>query len=160
MSGYVDDLDTTIRDVRRTIFSLQESEEVASGLRGRILRTVAGAATVLRFEPSLTMEGPVDSVVSEALGAQLLAVIGEALTNVARHAKHPGGHPGVVDTPARSVTVVILDDGIGPRSDDVPGQGTVNMATRARQAGGIFTLCEGELGGAEITWSAPLNLTS
>lgn len=64
----------------------------------------------------------------DELRPQLLAVIGEGLTNVARHAK--ATEVAVrVDVSARTIVVVIQDDGIGPRADDVPGQGTVNMAS-------------------------------
>jgi len=158
LSAFVDDLDATIRDVRKTIFSLQEPDDRASGLRGEILRTVTAAATVLQFEPLLTMAGPVDSAVPDKLRPELLAVIGEALTNVARHAKATQAEVRVrVDVPARTVVVVIQDDGIGFGADDVPGYGTVNMAARARQVDGTFTMQRGELGGAQLTWSAPLD---
>ena len=159
LSAFVDDLDATIHDVRKTIFSLQEPEAQASGLRGEILRTVTAASAILRFEPLLTMAGPVDSAVSDSLRPELLAVIGEALTNVARHAKATEVEVRV-DVSARTVTVVIKDDGIGPSADDVPGHGTANMAARARQVGGTSTLRRGEFGGAELTWTVPLHLNA
>jgi two-component system, NarL family, sensor histidine kinase DevS len=158
ISGYVDDLDTTIHDVRRTIFSLQEPEERPSGLRGEILRTVTTASGALTFEPQLSMRGPLDSAVPESVRSDLLAVLGEALTNVVRHAQATTAEVHVsVDTSARTVTLRIQDDGIGPGPDDVPGQGTVNMAARAHRLGGSCRLerCEG--GGARLSWSVPLD---
>ena len=41
---------------------------------------------MLGFEPRVVFDGPVDTMVPEAITADLLATIGEALTNVARHA--------------------------------------------------------------------------
>jgi signal transduction histidine kinase len=158
LSTYVDDLDETIHDVRRAIFSLQEPEERPSGLRGEIVRTVTRAAAMLNYEPRLTMEGPLDSAVPDGLHSDLLAVIGEALTNVARHAR--GGTAEVkvaVNVAARTVTAVIEDDGVGPSPDDIPGHGTVNMAVRARRLGGSFALADRESGGARLTWSVPLD---
>jgi signal transduction histidine kinase len=159
LSTYVDDLDATIHDVRKTIFSLQEPVDQPSGLRGQILRAVTAAASILRFEPRLTMAGPLDSAVPDGLRPDLLAIIGEALTNVARHAGAARVDVAVtVDTAARTVTAVIEDDGIGPSDADVPGQGTVNMATRAQAHGGTCALLPGERRGAVLTWSVPLDL--
>jgi signal transduction histidine kinase len=159
LSGYVDDLDATIRDVRKTIFSLQDTVDEPSGLRSQVVRAVADAASVLTFEPTLTMEGPIDSAPSDKLRPHVVAVIGEALTNVARHAGASCASVRVsVDTVGRSVNVVIEDDGVGPSAEDVPGQGTVNMAARARRLGGTSTLRPGAHGGASLTWSVPLDL--
>ncbi len=158
LSTYVDDLDETIHDVRRAIFSLQEPQERASGLRGEIVRTVTRAAAVLNFEPRLTMEGPLDSAVPDGLHSDLLAVIGEALTNVARHAKGRTAEVRVaVNVAERTITAVVEDDGVGPSPDDVPGHGTVNMAVRAQRLGGSFALQSRGPGGARLTWSVPLD---
>lgn len=158
ISGYVDDLDTTIHDVRRTIFSLQEPEDRPSGLRGEILRTVTAASAVLEFEPQLTMRGPLDSVVPTAVRPDLVAVLGEALTNVVRHAQ--AKHVDVqvtVDSAADSLVLVIEDDGVGVTSEDVAGHGTVNMKARAQRLGGSFALEPGDQSGTRLTWSVPLS---
>jgi len=161
LSTYVDDLDETIHDVRKTIFSLQEPEERPSGLRGEIVRAVTRAAAILSYEPLLTMGGPLDSVVPDSLRPDLLAVIGEALTNVARHSQGRTAEVRVeVDTTARRLTAVIEDDGVGPGPSDTPGHGTVNMAFRAQRLGGSFALERAPKGGALLTWSVPLDLPS
>jgi signal transduction histidine kinase len=158
ISGFVDDLDATIHDVRKTIFSLQEPDERPSGLRGEILWTVTAASAALECEPQLTMRGPLDSAVPDAVGPDLLAVLGEGLTNVVRHAQAKLVDVQVmVDTSSRTLTVVIEDDGIGPGPDDVAGHGTVNMAARARRLGGVCTLERRSPGGARLAWSVPLD---
>jgi signal transduction histidine kinase len=158
LSEYVDDLDATIHDVRKTIFSLQEPTDQPLGLRGQVLRAVSTASSVLGFEPLLTMAGPLDSAVPDRLRADLLAVIGEALTNVARHSGASQASVTVaVDPQTRTVKTVIQDNGIGPSVDDVPGQGTVNMLTRAQRLGGTSTLLSSDHGGATLTWSVPLD---
>jgi signal transduction histidine kinase len=158
ISGYVDDLDATIHDVRKTIFSLQEPEDRPSGLRGEILRTLTAASEVLEFEPQLTMRGPLDSAVPTTLRPDLIAVLNEALTNVVRHAK--ATHVDVqvlVDTDTHHLTLVVEDDGIGPSRDDTAGHGTVNMQARAARLGGTFTLqARAAAGGAQLTWTVPL----
>src|SRR3954469_4473225 len=49
LSAFIDDLDGTIRAIRQTIFSLQESATGATGLRGEALRVVNEAAAALGF---------------------------------------------------------------------------------------------------------------
>lgn len=158
LSTYVDDLDQTIHDVRKAIFSLHEPEEAPSGLRGEIVRVISRSATALQFEPLLSMAGPLDSAVPDGLRPDLLAVIGEALTNVARHSQaHTAEVRVVVDLATRRLTATIVDDGIGPGPDDVPGHGTTNMAARAHGSGGSYALEPGTQGGARLTWSVPLD---
>jgi signal transduction histidine kinase len=158
ISGYVDDLDATIHDVRKTIFSLQEPDERPSGLRGEILRIVTAASATLEYEPQLAMRGPLDSAVPDAVRPDLLAALGEGLTNVVRHAKaNLADIQVVVDMASRTLTLVIEDDGVGPSPDDVPGHGTVNLAARATRLGGTCTLERRSAGGARLTWSVPLD---
>ena len=95
--------------------------------------------------------------VPNALRPDLLAVLGEALTNVVRHSRAKLATVRVLaDLAARTVTLVIEDDGIGPGPDDVPGQGTVNMAARAHRLGGTFSLERRSGGGARLSWCVPL----
>ncbi|WP_345734021.1 GAF domain-containing sensor histidine kinase, partial [Cryptosporangium minutisporangium] len=160
LNTFVDDLDETIRDVRKTIFSLQEPVDRPSGLRGEVLRVVVGAADTLGFEPRLRLDGPLDAAVPDAIRPDLLAVLGEALTNVARHAQASSAEVGVsVDTEEGRVTLVVTDDGIGPGPDDTPGHGTVNMAARAHRYGGDCTLEHNGERGARLCWSVPLQLS-
>jgi signal transduction histidine kinase len=87
-----------------------------------------------------------------------MAVLGEGLTNVARHAKARHADIAVtVDVATRSLTLVIEDDGIGPGPDDKPGHGTVNMVARATRLGGTCTLQRRDDGGARLTWKVPLD---
>ncbi|GAA0222856.1 sensor histidine kinase [Cryptosporangium japonicum] len=157
LNAFVDDLDDTIRDVRKTIFSLQEPVDRPSGLRGEVLRIVSGSAETLGFEPRLRLDGPIDSAVPDEVRPDLLAVLGEALTNVARHARAASAEVELsVDTDAGRVTLVVTDDGVGPGADVTPGHGTVNMAARARRYGGDCTLEPHVQRGARLCWSVPL----
>jgi signal transduction histidine kinase len=158
LSSYVDDLDATIHDVRKTIFSLQEADDRPSGLRGEILRTVEGVGSVLGHDPHLSMRGPLDSAVPDSVRPDLLAVLNEGLTNVARHAHAEHTEVSVtVDIERRTVTLVVADDGIGPGPGDVHGQGTVNMPARASKLGGTWVLRPGAEGGTTMIWTVPLD---
>ena len=157
ISAFVDDLDETIREVRRTIFSLQEPEDGPTGLRGELLRVLAAAALPLGFDPHVAFEGPLDSAVPADLRADLVATLGEALTNVARHACASRVAVRVtVDLADRSVVLTVDDDGVGPAPDAAPGHGIRNMASRAEHRGGTSALAARAGGGARLLWQVPL----
>ena len=82
----VDDLDATIKDIRRTIFALGGSDS-SSDIQSEVTRMVERAESTLKFRPRVTFEGPVRSLVSPAVAPDLLAVLAEALSNVSRHAE-------------------------------------------------------------------------
>ena len=84
----VDELDVTIQEIRTAIFALQqEPAEAPSGLRTRVLREINMAAVPLGFKPSHRFLGPVDSLVGELTGKNLIAALREALSNAFRHAR-------------------------------------------------------------------------
>ena len=158
LASFIDDIDATIRSIRQTIFSLQEPPDRATGLRGEVLRVVAEAVPALGFEPELTFEGPLDSTVPETSVPEVLAVLREALSNVARHARASTAAVTLTADPQRwRLTLVVQDDGVGPGAGDVPGLGTATMAARARRLGGACRLEPGEQGGARLWWEAGLD---
>ncbi|GAB2754792.1 GAF domain-containing sensor histidine kinase [Terrabacter koreensis] len=81
----VEDLDETIRQIRASIFELQEPTGVTAS-RARLREVVSAAAAPLGFEPSLRLDGPVSSVLEASLLHDVTAVLREALTNVVKHA--------------------------------------------------------------------------
>ncbi|PWS39916.1 histidine kinase, partial [Streptomyces sp. ZEA17I] len=76
----VDELDSTIQEVRTAIFALQQPPaEAPSTFRGRVLRETGGASALLGFPPSVHFTGAVDALVGEATGRELLAALRKAL---------------------------------------------------------------------------------
>ncbi|MFF2960920.1 GAF domain-containing protein [Streptomyces sp. NPDC057963] len=83
----VDELDSTIQEVRTAIFALQQPPaEVPATFRGRVLRETGGAAAVLGFQPSVHFNGAVDALVGEPLDGRLLAALRSALAAAHRRA--------------------------------------------------------------------------
>src|SRR6185437_6097166 len=81
----VDELDTTIKEIRATIFALQvPAGRDVEGVRASVLAACARAASTVGFEPDVGFTGPVDTLVPTVVADQLLAVLQEALSNVAR----------------------------------------------------------------------------
>ncbi|MEI6694216.1 MAG: GAF domain-containing protein, partial [Actinomycetes bacterium] len=111
LDAVVSELDGTVREIRQTIFELASGHNEAPELRGRILREVANAGVALGFQPKLMLEGPLDSVVLDAVADHTVAALREALSNVVRHA-----HASAVDVRLEllgdEVVLTVTDDGV------------------------------------------------
>ena len=149
----VDDLDLTVKHIRTAIFGLEASRRSAGGLRHRILSLTSEAAGALGFDPRVLFDGPVDTV-GEDVGTQLLAVLREALTNVARHAGASRVDVEVVTN--GDVVLRVNDDGRGlPTEVRAGGRGMHNMAARASGLGGVMVVKAGPSGGTALEWRVP-----
>jgi signal transduction histidine kinase len=82
----------------------------------------------------------------------LLAVLGEALTNIARHAQ--ASHVVVTLSVADEVALKVRDDGIG-MSGGERRSGLRNMQDRALELGGHLTVTSGPDAGTTISWAVP-----
>ncbi|MFD7730837.1 GAF domain-containing protein [Kitasatospora phosalacinea] len=151
----VGDLDETIKIIRSTIFGLRVREAGAGqGLRARAVHVVEEAQAALGFAPRLSMEGLLDTDVPPAVADHLVAVLGEALSNAARHAR-AGRVEVTLQAAAGHVALTVQDDGVG-----IPAQGRRsglrNIEERARTLGGTLTLTAPPTGGTALNWTAPL----
>ena len=133
LESAVDDLDGTIREIRRTIFSLRAAEGRTTSLRGEILDLAANAAVSLGFEPHVRLEGPIDSVVPAEVSPHLLAVLREALSNVTRHSDARSVHVNVKAS-GSEVTLTVIDDGRGI-AGSAPAQRPGQHAAPRREPG-------------------------
>jgi signal transduction histidine kinase len=154
----VDDLDTTIKEIRSTIFALQSPAPFAGeGLRTAIQHAVGASSTSLGYLPHVRIDGPLDTLVPQALGEQLLAVLREALSNAARHADASAVTVSV-DVTDGEVTLAVQDNGIGLPATG-RRSGLANLARRASDLGGRFDARAIKNGGGTIVeWSVPLSL--
>jgi nitrate/nitrite-specific signal transduction histidine kinase len=81
----VDELQSTIQEVRTAIFALQQPPaEAPTTLRGKVLRETASTSAVLGFQPSTRFSGPVDTLVPDRVAAQLLTTLRRALATASR----------------------------------------------------------------------------
>ena len=154
----VDDLDVTVKHIRSAIFSLEGARPLSGdGLRQQILAVVREATPALGFDPRVLVDGPVDTGVSDDVGADLLAAVREGLSNVARHAHGTAATVEVV-VDATMVAMTITDNGAGPpptRDRPGGGRGLKNLRTRAERRGGTMTLQPGDPRGAVLDWRVP-----
>ncbi|MGY5031984.1 GAF domain-containing sensor histidine kinase [Streptomyces sp. 900116325] len=160
----VDELDVTIQEIRTAIFALQqEPAEAPAGLRTRVLREINMAAVPLGFKPAHRFLGPVDSLVGELTGKNLIAALREALSNAFRHAG-ASRIDVVVDATATlpdgrdGVRLSVADDGVGI-PEEGRRSGLRNLARRAESLGGASWFGPGiadDGGGTTVVWEAPL----
>ena len=195
-------VDDSVRQIRSIVRSLRDRDEDVSVVE-RLRREASLARTSLGFAPSLilTIDGrglaqtgrqeedelidALDAAVEPDIADDIVAVVREGLSNVARHAKASsvtvdvkieGVLPGdssllTADGPASGnaepfhgvpvVEVVCRDDGIGVNPSVTRRSGTANMAERARRHGGTFAIgprarSDGERRGTCFTWRVPL----
>ncbi|MFF7474627.1 GAF domain-containing protein [Streptomyces sp. NPDC008092] len=151
----VEDLDETIKIIRSTIFGLRARDGGAgTGLRARVVRAIGEAAQVLGFPPSVRMEGLVDTEVPREIADHVIAVLSEALTNIARHARAQRADVAL-EANGREVRLTVTDDGVG-----IPAggrrSGLRNMAERAEQLGGSLEVNRPEGGGTSLVWQVPV----
>ena len=155
ITGAVDSLDETIRDIRGAIFELHHHGDDA-GLRAQVQDAVAAAAGG-GTRPGLVVEGPLDSAVSDRVRPHLLAVLVEALSNAARHAdaQQIDVRITIESEPVLAVVLEVSDDG---RGFAVGGResGVRNMRERAEALEGTFDLASTPDAGTTIRWRAPL----
>jgi signal transduction histidine kinase len=155
VSGAVDALDDTIKEIRSAIFSLHsrpDSDQV--GLRAQILAVADESAESLGFAPGLRMAGRLDEIVPAETGEHLLSALREALSNAARHAV--ASRADVTVEAGSELVLTVRDDGIGIK-DTSRRSGLGNLAERAKLLGGTMQLSVPEGGGTELTWRAPLD---
>ncbi len=152
----VGDLDVAIRQIRNSIFELRDSTgPQGPGLRAAVLDVVASLEGVLTVEPEVRFAGPVDTVVDHGLSEDLVAVLREALTNVARHS---GADEVVVALTASTerIELRIADNGRGLGDSD-RRSGLDNLAVRAARRQGSFTVASARDGsGTVLLWVAPV----
>lgn len=149
----VDDLDATIKDIRRAIFGLSSLESTGD-VQAEVTRLVERAASTLKFRPRLAFEGPVRTLVPDDVVPDLLAVLAEVLSNASRHAEATA--VSVVLEAGERVVLSVRDNGRGmPGPGAVIESGLANIRARAGQRGGTLEVAATPGGGTTVVWSVP-----
>jgi signal transduction histidine kinase len=154
----VSDIDDTIRQIRTSVFELQAGS--AGSARSRLLAAVADAEEALPATPSVIVDEGVELLAgSDPLLSDVVAVLREGLSNVARHAG-----ASAVDVQVRivdrSLVVEITDNGagIGPSERR---SGLENLRRRALARAGSMLVepapdATPERPGTRLTWTVPV----
>ena len=169
-------VDEAVRQIRAIVHDLREPDQNV-GLVERLRREASLSRSFLGFAPSLvisldgrainadedTEERMIEQVegrLDPDLSDDVVAVVREGLSNIARHAHATAGRV-TVEVAGREeagvIAVRVADDGRGIDPNRTRNSGLGNLGARARRHSGTFTYGPGLEGcGTEIVWSAPL----
>ena len=152
----IESIDATVKEIRSTIFALHDAGRADVTTRGRLLAVVEEIATLIGFAPHVQLDGPIDTLVDAALADQLVPVLRESLTNVAKHARATRVVVRIQVT-ASGITIEVTDDGVGfPEDVRAGGMGLANLVSRADGLGGRVEFGSVPGGGARVLWSIPV----
>ncbi|PWD49415.1 histidine kinase [Serinibacter arcticus] len=164
----IDGVDEGVRQIRGIVRSLRDRDEQLPVLE-RLVRETSLARASLGFAPSVLLR--LDGVLLEAvdpageesveldarlgvrLGDDVVAVVREGLSNVARHAQATGARVEI-EVAARTVRVAVVDDGRGPDPASHRRSGLANLTGRAEDHAGNAKLSPGPDGGSVLVWEA------
>jgi len=154
LTATIEDVQTIVQDIRHSIFDLHSNNAADSSsyrkhLHGIIVDTTADSG----LRTTIRLAGPV-TVLAPPLSDDVEAVLREAVCNVVRHAQ---ATTLSVELRIRDdVTIEITDNGRGISESDTRRSGLANLATRAANEGGTFSIDPNPGGGTILRWSAPL----
>ncbi len=154
----IDELDQTVREIRTTVFGLQHGGTPGRRVRSEVLRVVDDMSPSFLAPPEVSFDGPLDATTPDDAADDLLAVLREALVNVAKHAG--ATEVKVIVETGADLTLRVLDDGRGIGDADIApreGHGLANLADRARRRGGRFVVHRRRAGGTSLLWQVPLD---
>lgn len=154
LQSAVESLDATIRQIRTTIFELQDSRAESASPRSLLIKVVAEVEPVLGFAPDLVFIGPLDTLVQAEVLGDAEAVLREGLTSIAKHTDADRVSV-TVEVSVRHMVIQIVDNGsVSPT--EIRDNGLAYLERRARRRGGALTFSHDE-DGSTLRWSATLD---
>lgn len=153
----VDQLDTTIRQIRATIFTLRPGTGTELGLQRGLIELAREYEVNAILRPVLNISSSLDREVPIELVPDVLHVVREALSNAAKHARASNVELAAEVT-TRVLHVVVTDRGVGFDVDRVqPGHGLANIAERAAILDAELTLKSQPGAGTSLGLHVPLD---
>lgn len=164
MDNAIKSIDESVTQIRQIIYSLRDPS-ATTPLVGRLRREITLAHTSLGFSPSLEithhgeiitsgLHTEIDDELGSDIADDVVAVVRECLSNVARHAE---AHSVCVEIHIenRRVLVDVVDDGHGVNPELSRRSGLSNLAARARRHHGTFSIRPGHHNvGTRVEWMA------
>lgn len=164
MDNAIKSIDESVTQIRQIIYSLRDPSATIP-LVNRLRHEASMAQTSLGFSPSLEIrhrgeliEGGTHTEIDDELGSDIaddvVAVVRECLSNVARHAE-ASSVSVEVQVENRRVIVTVEDNGHGVSPELSRRSGLSNLAARARRHHGTFAIRPGanEVG-TKVEWMA------
>ncbi len=153
INNVLDELDSTIHEIRTTIFEIDQDQPESQTLNDRIIALSNEVQSRLGVEAGLRVDVRVDGAIGPRCAQQTVHALREILSNIVRHS-NASAVQIEVNLCDNLVEVVVRDNGIGFTPNIGPGRGLRNLSTRARELGGDF-IVKSEIGrGTKVCWTA------
>lgn len=162
-------IDESVGQIRKIVQSLREGSD-STAVVERLGHETSVALQSLGFAPSLVIlwnGEELDStfnrtIIDDAIGSDIaddvVAVVRECLSNVARHA-HASSVSVNINACLDEIEIIVIDDGSGLPPSSSRRSGTSNLSARARRHHGTFQIGPRTDGttGTEVHWRVPLS---
>ena len=154
LAGIVDDIDDTIRQIRSSIFELNDPADIdGRSLRATVLKIVTEVEPVLGFRATVSFDGPVDTMVDDDLLRDAEAALREGLTNIGKHAAATAAAIRIILT-RDDLQIEVRDNGT-KAPEPTRRSGLANLADRAHQRRGSMDFHHDQEG-TVLRWTAKL----
>jgi signal transduction histidine kinase len=157
LDNAIDGIDGAIRELRNYIFQLRPQQAAAMGLSRGLVELAREFEVNALVRPNLVVPSGVDARVPAEYVPDLLQVVRELLSNVAKHASATTVTVGV-EVGDEHVTLHLADDGVGFDASAVVhvGRGMDNVRERAAALGAELDVNSAPGAGTTVTLLIPL----
>jgi len=161
LTPFVYETDRIIADLQRIVFNLNlaianHSDDVVD-LCNAIIKVVEDSLPALGFAPDLEFDGPINETTTQrAVRTEILAVLRESLSNVARHGQASAATIRLTASDDQ-LRLTMRDNGTEATDVDPSGDWRQHIHSRAQRLGGHATIRNaGDYGGTIVEWAIPL----
>ena len=153
INNVLDELDTTIHEIRTTIFEIDQEQATDATFQSRIAVLTNEVASRLGVKADLKIPTGIDDAIGPHCAHHTVQALREILSNIVRHSQASAVQIQVA-VKDNLIEVVVRDNGVGFTPNLGPGRGLRNLASRARELGGDCTI-KSEIGrGTMVRWAA------
>lgn len=153
LSTTLDDLQSTIKDIRAIIFELQPCAGPTETFLQRVRQFITELTEDRDIAITLQTTGSMTALGSE-LTEHAEAVMSEAISSTVRHSSATQLTISITATDV--FTIDIIDDGDSIPGDNLRHGGLADMHRRAERLGGTCQISSPRDGGNHVRWAAPL----
>jgi signal transduction histidine kinase len=152
INNVLDELDTTIHEIRTTIFEIDQEQATDATFQSRIGVLTNEVANRLGVRADLKIPTGIDDAIGPHCAHHTVQALREILSNIVRHSEASAVQIQVA-VKDNLIEVVVRDNGVGFTPNLGPGRGLRNLASRARELGGDCTI-KSEIGrGTMVRWT-------
>jgi signal transduction histidine kinase len=154
----INELDATIREIRTTIFEIDQDDLDGTSLVSRITALTDEVGARLNLEVNQRVSPVIDEMATSACTRHAVQALREILSNIVRHSHATQVSVDVdVDEENKLIVLVVVDNGKGFSTPIGPGRGLRNLTSRARELGGDCVVDSQPSRGTMVRWTAKLS---